>query len=88
MRGELALGRDVALADAGALLNPLVRCVHRFCQIGVGEDPVRQIGAAALDDGTDHAVPPLAPTTSSGFSGAEVTWRSLASPSTSLFLYS
>jgi len=26
-------------------------------------------------------VPPLAPTTSSGFSGAEVTWRSLASPS-------
>ena len=88
VRGELAVGCDVALADAGALLDPLVGGIHLLGQIGVGDDPLRQIGAASLNDRTDHAVPPLACSASSGESGAEVTWRSLARPSTSLLLYS
>ena len=50
--GHLAVGRDVALADAGALHDPLVGGVDHPRQFGVGEDALRQIAAAAEDDGT------------------------------------
>ena len=50
--GELAGGRDVALADAGALHDPLVRRVDRPGEVGVGDGALGQIAAAAEDDGT------------------------------------
>ena len=52
MRGELALGGDVALPDAGALHDPLVRGVDPRRQFGIGQDPLRQIGTAAEHDRT------------------------------------
>src|SRR4029078_8471455 len=54
MRGELAVGRDIALADAGALANPLVRCLDPLGKLLVGYHARRQIGAASLDHRTDH----------------------------------
>jgi hypothetical protein len=35
----------MALANAGALLNPLVRRIHHGGKFGVGENTLRQIGA-------------------------------------------
>ena len=52
MRGELALGGDVALPDAGALHDPLVGGVDPRRQFGIGQDLLRQIGAAAEHDRT------------------------------------
>jgi hypothetical protein len=52
MRGELALGGDVALPDAGALHDPLVGRVDPRRQFGIGQDLLRQIGAAAEHDRT------------------------------------
>ena len=52
MRGELALGGDVALPDAGALHDPLVGGVDLRRQFGIGQDLLRQIGAAAEHDRT------------------------------------
>ena len=52
MRGELALGGDVALADASALHDPLVRGVDPGRQFGIGQDVPRQVGAAAEHDRT------------------------------------
>ena len=52
MRGELALGGDVALPDAGALDDPFVRGVDPRRQFGIGQDLLRQIGAAAEHDRT------------------------------------
>ena len=43
VRGELALGGDVALADAGALHDPLVRRIDSGRQFGIGQNPLRQI---------------------------------------------
>ena len=89
MRGELAVGRDVALLDAGTLLDPLVGRFDFLGQFVVGDDPFRQVGAAPLNDGPYHSPPPLA--CSAGVVGAsavEITWCSLPRPSTSLFLYS
>ena len=50
--GRFAVGRDVALADAGALHDPFVGCVDHPRQFVVGEGALRQIAAAAEDDGT------------------------------------
>ena len=47
MRGELAVGGDMALLDAGALHDPLVGGVDPRRQFGIGQDLLRQIGAAA-----------------------------------------
>ena len=52
MRGELALGGDMALPDAGALHDPLVGGVDPRRQFGIGQDLLRQIGAAAEHDRT------------------------------------
>ena len=52
MRGELALCGDVALPDAGALHDPLVRGIDPGSQFGIGQDLPRQIGAAAEHDRT------------------------------------
>jgi hypothetical protein len=52
MRGELAFGGNVALPDAGALYNPLVRGVDLGRQFGIGQDPLRQIGATTEHDRT------------------------------------
>jgi len=41
MRGELALGGNVALPDAGALHNPLVRGVYPRRKFGIGQNPLR-----------------------------------------------
>ena len=49
---SFAVGRDVALADAGALHDPFVGCIDHPRQFGVGEGALRQIAAAAEDDGT------------------------------------
>ena len=53
MRGELALGGDVALPDAGALHDPLVRRVDlRAASSALVRTRSRQIGAAAEHDRT------------------------------------
>jgi len=43
VRGELALGGDVALADARALHDPLVGRINAARQFGIGQNPLRQI---------------------------------------------
>jgi hypothetical protein len=86
LRRHLAIGRDMALLDAGALLDPLVGGIHLLGKIGVGNHALRQIGAAPLNDRPNHALPP--PACSAGVSVLDVTSRSLARLSTSLFLYS
>ena len=47
--GQLAVGRDVPLADAGAGDDPLVGGVQLMREFGVGQHPLRQVGAAADD---------------------------------------
>ena len=54
VRGELAVGRDVALANAGALPDPLVRGIHLRSQFVVGDDTLGKVGTAALDDRPNH----------------------------------
>src|SRR5580692_392224 len=63
VRGPFAGRRDMALVDAGALHDPVVRGVDLARQIAVGEDLRRQIAAAAEDDRTlnrHEATPPTA----------------------------
>src|SRR6185312_12819556 len=52
--GLFALKRNVALADPGALANPLIRGLDLLGQIVIGDDVGRQTGAAADDARTDH----------------------------------
>ena len=52
MRRELAFGRDMALPDAGALNDPLVRRIDTGRQFRIGQHLLRQIGAAAQHDRT------------------------------------
>src|SRR6266851_10172906 len=47
MRGELALGGNVALPDTGALHDPLVGSVYPRRQFGIGQNLLWQIGTAA-----------------------------------------
>ena len=63
VRGPFAGRGDVALVDAGALHDPVVRRVDLARQIAVGEDLRRQIAAAAEDDRSlcrHEAAPPTA----------------------------
>ena len=53
--GQLALGREMALADAGALADPFVRGVDRPRQLVIAHHPRRQIGADAAHDRSQHA---------------------------------
>ncbi len=57
---QLAVGRDIALADAGALADPFVGSIEALRQFGVGQHLGRQIAAAAGDDRTPHAQAPAA----------------------------
>ena len=86
MRRQLAICRDVTLANAGTLLDPLIGCVHGLGEVGVGHHTLGQVGAAPLNDGTNHEPPP--PACSTGASALAVTSCNLARPSTSLLLYS
>ena len=52
MRGELAVGRDMALPDPGTLYDPLVGGIYPRRQFGVGQNLLRQIRAAAEHHGT------------------------------------
>ena len=53
--GRLAVGRDMALADAGALGDPFVGGLEAAGQLGIGHHLLRQISAAADHLGThDH----------------------------------
>ena len=52
MRRELAVGGDVALPDAGALHDPLVRRFDTGREFRIGQHLLRQIGAAAQHDRT------------------------------------
>ena len=63
VRGELALGGDVALPDPGALDDPFVRGVDPGRQFGIGQDLLRQVGGddrdlvlLLLDDTTSCAI--------------------------------
>ena len=61
VRGEFAGRGDAPLVDAGALHDPFVGGVDLARQIGVGEDLVRQVAAAAEDNRTtySHEAAPL-----------------------------
>ncbi len=52
---ELAGRRYVALADAGALHDPLVGSIDHARQLVIGEDPLRQVAAATHDDRSHRA---------------------------------
>ena len=54
IRGQLAVGGDPALADAGALADPLVGGIEPGGQLVIGDDPLGQIGAAAGDLGAQR----------------------------------
>ena len=60
--GELAGGRDMAFADAGALHNPFVGGLHRTRQLVVAENSRGKIAAAAEHHRTQygHEAAPLA----------------------------
>ena len=47
--GQLAVGGDVTLTNAGARDDPLVRGLDLLGQVGVGDDPLRKIRTAAED---------------------------------------
>ena len=50
--GSELIGRgDPPLSDTGSGGNPHIRCVHRAFEVGVGDDPFRNI-RADTDDGT------------------------------------
>ncbi len=51
-RGRLAVARDIALLDAGALLDPLVGRVEPLRELRVGDDAGGKRGADAADAGT------------------------------------
>ena len=51
--GQLAVGSDVALRDAGPLLDPLIAGVDHAGQVVVGHDALGQVGADAADHGSD-----------------------------------
>jgi hypothetical protein len=53
--GRLVVARLVALADAGALLDPLVAGVDDLGQVGVGDDLLGQIGTDAGDGAANNA---------------------------------
>ena len=55
MRRELAFSGNMALFDAGALDDPLIRRIDLFCQFGIGDDALRQIRAIAKDDRTHRS---------------------------------
>src|SRR5262249_8705252 len=40
---------NVPLADTGPLQNPLIRCFHQPLEVGVGEQPRRNVGREAGD---------------------------------------
>ena len=62
VRGHLAGGRDMALADAGALHDPFVGGVDRTGEFVIAEDTAGQIAAAAEHNRTHyrHEATPLA----------------------------
>ena len=75
---HLAVRRDMALADAGALHDPFVGGVDAGRELLVGEDALRQIAAASENDRTQHAheaAPPMA--RSAALTPA---WRWMVSP--------
>ena len=52
--GQLVIGRDVALPDAGAGLDPLVAGVDARAELVVAEHALGEIGAAADQPGAAH----------------------------------
>ena len=58
--GQLALGREVALGDAGALADPLVGGVDLARQLLVAHHARREIGAHGAHDGSNHQESPAA----------------------------
>src|SRR5205085_935031 len=56
--GRLAFRRDVALLDPGPLLDPFVRRVDEFRQVGIGQHLLRQIAAGARDTRIDQGRSP------------------------------
>ena len=50
IRGLLAVIGDVALMDPGPLHDPFMGRVDAFGELVIGDDPGRQVGAAAGDD--------------------------------------
>ena len=52
--GIVTARRDVALADAGALEDPVVAGFHNRFEIAIGKDFLRQVAAGADDAGIGH----------------------------------
>jgi hypothetical protein len=55
----LAFRGDMALADAGAAVDPFVGRVDELFQVRVGQDLLRQIAAGACDTGMNQSGFPL-----------------------------
>ncbi len=70
VRGELAFGRDMALLDADALLDPFVGRVDGARQFLIGDDSCRQVAADTADDGTQSGHADVASVWLGGSGGA------------------
>src|SRR5690606_13700240 len=57
--GRFVVLGDIALADAGALDDPLVAGIDALRELGIGDHAARKRRAAAADDRADHFAPPL-----------------------------
>src|SRR6185503_5089021 len=79
VRGLFAGQRDAALADAGALADPLVRRVHLFGQIVIGDDVGRQARTATYDTRPDHISLALMPALSAAMAERSAVMRALRS---------
>jgi hypothetical protein len=66
----LAFRGDMALADAGAAVDPFVGCVDELFQVRVGQDLLRQITAGACDTGMNQSGFPLNRSTSPALCGS------------------
>jgi hypothetical protein len=53
--GRLAIGSQMALTDARARHDPLVAGFDELFEIGIGDDPFRQIAAGTGDAGVDQS---------------------------------
>ena len=73
--GELALGRDMALLDTDALLNPLVGRIDRLGQFLVGQDFLGQVAADPTHNGTNSGHADLASESEDGSEAAILTGK-------------
>src|SRR5262249_32342679 len=59
IRGDLVIGRNMPLLDAGALANPAVAGIDHAREVVIAQDFFRQVGADAANHGSNEG--PVSP---------------------------